>query len=139
MEESVQAALGTLKQERDRLTVAIEMLEGLLGEKKPARRGRPRGSKTKGKRGRPRGKAVKAPAGAGKKVGKAPRGFLMQKMIEVLRRAGKPVRGAELRDLVVKAGYPVKNLKNLYLSLYATAKKHRDIKKTKEGFSLKKA
>jgi hypothetical protein len=125
VKESLQSTLRTLKDERDRLSGAIEAIEKLLA----------------GASVTPAGKApapVRVARAAGRPKRKnAPRGLLKQKMHEVLKAARKPMAPVELRNGVIKAGYPVKNPKTLYTAIFAAAKADPQIKKTSDGFSLK--
>jgi hypothetical protein len=138
--ESVQAALENLKKERTKLDGAIAALEGLVGivtvTAAPAkRRGRPPNSALKVA---PALKSDAAPAKRGKRQN-APKGLLRKMMIEVLKGAKKPLAPVEVRNLLLKAGYPSKNPKTLYTTIFSTAKKDPEIKKTPEGFSLKES
>jgi len=123
---SVEKAIQSLKEERDRLDAAIASLEGLL-------RGSTSGA---GAAGRGRGRPVGS-SGARRKRKNAPRGLLKQKIHQVLKAARKPLAPVELRNLVIKAGYPNKNPKTLYTAIFAAAKGDPAIKKTAAGFSLK--
>ena len=134
--ESLEAAIQSLKAERDRLDSAIASLEGLLAGGNGAGGGGRRGGR---RPGRPFGtKAGASSARAGGRSRKnAPRGLLKSKIHDVLKLARKPVAPAALRDAVIKAGYPNKNLRTLYTAVFTTAKKDPAIKKTPDGFSLK--
>jgi len=68
---------------------------------------------------------------------KAPRGFLKQKIQQVLKAARLPLSGSDLRDAVLKAGYPAKSSKNFYVQVYVAATKDPLVRKTGEGFALK--
>ena len=134
--ESLGNALRALKDERDRLDDAIRALEGLSaaqgvsgklslgrGPGRPRKRGRPRGSVSTTRTGRPRKNA--------------PRGLLRAKIVEALKVAKKPLRAVELRNAIMKSGYPVKNKQTLYSAIFAAAKKEPLVKKTGKGFALK--
>src|SRR5262245_23936583 len=129
---SVQSALQTLKTERDRITEAISALEGLVAGSPRAARG---GGGRRGRRrvGRP---ALGMSRGRSRRKN-APRGLLKQKIHGVLKSARKPLAPVELRNLVIKAGYPTKNPKTLYTAIFTSAKADPLVKKTSEGFSLK--
>lgn len=136
--ESVQSALVALRVERDRLNSAIGSLEGLL-----AGAGGGRGATSRGRRGR-RGRPAKAAlgstglgAGGKRKRKNAPRGLLKAKIHEILKGAKKPMAPVDLRNAVMKAGYPNKNEKTLYTAIFTAAKADPAIKKTSDGFSLK--
>jgi hypothetical protein len=58
-------------------------------------------------------------------------------MVDVLKDAKKPLAPVELRNLLLKAGYPSKNPKTLYTTIFSTARKDPRFKKTPDGFSLK--
>ena len=128
--ESLQSALQTLKSERARIDSAIDAIEGLLvvgAAKKVLRRGR-RAAKA-ARAGRPRGRP--------RRRKNAPRGLLRQKIREVLKAARKPLAPVDLRNAVMKEGYPVKNPKTLYTAVFTAAKADPMVKKTSQGFSLK--
>jgi hypothetical protein len=136
LSDAISTAIQTLKAERAKLDGAIVALEQAIGVTAdvpvaPKKRGRPRG--------RPTGSLAKlSPTGPARtKTGKAPRGLLKAKMHELLKAAGKPISPAELRDRLVKAGYPVHNPKNFYTQVFTAAGKDPAIKKTADGFSLK--
>ena len=140
LSESVTNALQNLKHERDRIQSAITTLEGLLGSGGSSTAGAVTGRR-RGRPGRPRvggepmgGEVARAP---GRRRKNAPRGLLLKKIIEVLKGARKPLKPVELRDGVLAAGYPLKNPKTLYTSVFSTAKKSPQVKKTGDGFSLK--
>jgi hypothetical protein len=126
--ESLKSALQSLKAQRQWYDNAIAAIEGLLAgggapqvanaaeEVKRATR--------KARVGRPKRK-------------NAPRGLLRQKMYEILKGAKKPLAPVELRNALMKAGYPAKNEKTLYSSIFAAVKKDTRLKKTAAGFSLK--
>jgi hypothetical protein len=130
--DSLGSALRALKDERDRLDEAIRALEGLStaqGARKVRRGpGRPR------KLGRPRGVAVTR---GGRRRKNAPRGLLRAKIVAALKDAKKPLRAVELRNAIMKSGYPVKNKQTLYSAIFAAAKKEPLVKKTGKGFELK--
>lgn len=131
--ETVQSALQSLKNEKARIESAIAALEGLVEGGVPARRkrrGRP-GRKPKAK------KAAEPKATGGRKRKNAPRGLLKKTIHSVLKGLKKPLSPAELRNQVMKAGYPLKNRKTLYTAVFTAAKKDPEIKKTSEGFMLK--
>ena len=135
--QTVESALANLRSERARLDDAISALEGLVagggGARRRGRVGRPPG------RGRRRGRPPKAaggrPAGRGRK--NAPRGLLKQKIHEALKKAGKALKPVELRNAVMKLGYPNKNPKTLYTAIFTAAKQDPAIRKTGDGFSMK--
>ncbi len=132
MFEGLQAALKQLTDERTRLDSAITSLEGLLGtgSAKVARvkRGRKaRGPVLLGAVSPPSGKSAK----------RAPRGLLKAKIHQALKESKTPLAPVVLRDRVLRLGYPSKNLKSLYISVYVTAKGDKAILKTAKGFSLK--
>ena len=135
--ESLEAAIQGLKAERERLDSAIASLEGLMSGGNGAGGGG--GRRGRRKPGRPFGGKASAPLAraGGRQRKNAPRGLLKTKIHEVLKLAKKPVAPARLRDAVIKAGYPNKNLRTLYTAVFTTAKKDPAIKKTPEGFSLK--
>jgi hypothetical protein len=129
---SVQGALEALKLERDRLNGAIASLEGLVSG---GGRGAGGGGR-KGRRGRP-AKAASAGGGGGGKRKNAPRGLLKSKIHQALKGAKKAMAPVDLRNAVMKSGYPNKNPKTLYTAIFAAAKADPAIKKTSDGFSLK--
>lgn len=142
--ESVATALSTLRAERDRLDSAISSLESLVGSSSKST-----GPSMRGRRGRRRGRppgsvsrregaagAQPLPARRGKRK-KAPKGLLKSTIYDVLKAAKKPLKPVDLREGVIKAGYPNKNLKTLYTSIFTTAKADTRLKKTDEGFSLR--
>jgi hypothetical protein len=123
---SVENAIQSLKAERDRLDAAIASLEGLrTGDVGAVRRGP----------GRPVG--PQSTRDGERKRKNAPKGLLKLKIHQVLKAAKKPLAPVELRNLVIKAGYPSKNLKTLYTAIFAAAKRDPAVKKTSSGFSLK--
>ena len=91
------------------------------GSAAPKRRGRPpKAAGTTTTTTKPRGKR--------KKLGDV--------ILSVLAKRSGPVAPKELRELVLKAGYPTKSdLKNFYVTVYNTAKKTPGVVKTKDGFS----
>lgn len=129
---SLQSALQSLRTERDRITEAISALEGLVTGNARVGRG---GGAGRGRRrvGRP---SMGMARGRSRRKN-APRGLLKQKIHEVLKGARKPLAPVELRNLVIKAGYPTKNPKTLYTAIFTSAKADPLVKKTSEGFSLK--
>src|SRR2546422_4700053 len=132
--ESVESALQTLRTERDRISDAISALEGLVVTGGNAGMGR------SGRAGRGRRRPGRPASGMGRGGSRrknAPRGLLKQKIHEVLKGARKPLAPVELRNLVIKAGYPTKKPKTLYTAIFTSAKADPLIKKTSEGFSLK--
>jgi hypothetical protein len=133
--DSLGSALRALKDERDRLDEAIRALEGLStaqGARKVS--GRRRGPGRPRKLGRPRGVAVTR---GGRRRKNAPRGLLRAKIVAALKDAKKPLRAVELRNAIMKSGYPVKNKQTLYSAIFAAAKKEPLVKKTGKGFELK--
>jgi hypothetical protein len=132
VEDTNRSALDALRVERDQIERAIAALER-ASSVEPGK-GRPRG--------RPRGKARTRRRAAGSQAtpasgAKAPRGFLKEKVHQVLKVASKPLSGSELRDAVLKAGYPAKSSKNFYVQVYVAATRDPLVRKTREGFSLK--
>jgi hypothetical protein len=124
--EGLQQALTALKSERARLDEAIRTMEKLVTRQVAQER--------KG----PRSKAAKSPARkTAKKRKNAPRGLLKKMIVDALKAAKKPMAPVKLRDAVIAAGYPAKNAKTLYTSVFNTAKAHPKVKKTAAGFSLK--
>jgi hypothetical protein len=117
---SVENAIQSLKEERGRLDAAIASLESLLN-----------GGDAGG------GAGASLADGARRKRKNAPRGLLKKKIHQVLKAAKKPLAPIELRDLVIKAGYPTKNPKTLYTAIFGAAKGDPAVKKTAAGFSLK--
>ncbi len=62
----------------------------------------------------------------------------MKKTIhEVLKTAKKPLAPVDLRNAVLKAGYPNRNKKTLYTAIFAATKRDTEVKKTADGFSMK--
>lgn len=125
VQESIENALRSLRAERGRLSSAIQALEGIAGngalQKKRAARSR---------------RAARARAGTiGKK--NAPRGLLREKIHSALRAASKPLRMVELRNAVLKAGYPAKSPQSLYTSVFLQVKKDSKLRRTKDGFQLR--
>lgn len=136
--EGLTTALASLHDEKARIDQAIESLEHLLNMPGAARRAAAAPAK---RRGRPPAsasatKATKAPKGPRKN---APKGLLKAKIHQALAAAKKPLKPVELKDAVVKAGYPVKNDKTLYTQVFAAAKKDPAVQKTAAGYSLKAA
>jgi hypothetical protein len=130
--DTLKDTIVTLKKERDRIDAAIAALEGFSGGPGArARVGRPPG---KGKKGRKR-KGMKGGGGSGKK---APRGLLKEMIRKTLTGAKAPLTAAAIRDKVISAGYPVKKRNAFYTSVFVTAQKDPEIKKTKAGFRLRK-
>jgi hypothetical protein len=134
--QTVAAALANLRSERARLDEAISALEGLVGGGGGVarRRGRPPGSGKR--RGRPPKLGGGRPA-AGRKRKNAPRGMLRAKIHEALKKAGKALKPVDLRNAVMRLGYPNKNPKTLYTAVFTAAKQDPAIKKTGDGFSMK--
>ena len=69
----------------------------------------------------------------------APRGLLKEKVVQVLKAAGKPLSTAALRDRVMKAGYSSRDPRTLYNQIFALAKRTAEIEKKPDGFALKAA
>jgi hypothetical protein len=136
--ESLSNALRALKDERSRLDDAIQALEGLAAAQGAVRRsgGRRRGPGRPRKPGRPRGAAGTA-RGRGRRRKNAPRGLLRAKIVQALKDAKKPLRAVELRNAIMKSGYPVKNKQTLYSAIFAAAKKEPLVKKSGKRFQLK--
>ena len=137
--DSVHSAIEVLKAERDRLNNAIASLEGLVpGGAVGGGSGVGRGG---ARRGRRRGSSlVAAGAGRGRRRGKrknAPKGLLKKTIHEVLKVAKKPLAPVDLRNAVLKAGYPNRNKKTLYTAIFAATKRDTEVKKTADGFSMK--
>jgi hypothetical protein len=131
MFEGVQTALQHLTSQRDRIDKAIASLTGLFsnGAAKVGSRRRRRARRP----GRPQAKAARR-----RKTGKrAPRGLLKAKIHQALKGLKTPLAPVELRDKVIHLGYPAKNPKSLYTSVFVAAKADKAIQKTAKGFSLK--
>lgn len=135
----IASALEGLLQQKARLDRAIEAIEGLLG-------GSGGGAPARGvRRGRPpaRRAATAASAAAAKTVRRgrknAPRGLLKAKIHQVLAAAKRPLKPVDLKNAIVKAGYPVRNEQTLYTQVFAAAKKDPAVQKTATGYSLKAA
>jgi hypothetical protein len=131
MFEGVQTALQHLTGQRDKLDRAITSLTVLLsnGSDKLGARAKRRGRRP----GRPRATAARK-RNSGKR---APRGLLKAKIRQALKGLKKPLAPVDLRDKVLHLGYPAKNPKSLYTSVFVTAKADKAIQKTAKGFSLK--
>lgn len=129
MFEGIQTALQQLTDERNRIDSAISSLQGLVSN---GARSTPRGRR-RARLGRPAASTIKK-AKSGKR---APRGLLKAKIHQALKEAKKPLPPVELRDKVARLGYPAKNLKSLYTTVYVTARSDKAIQKTAKGFSLK--
>ncbi|HZN57446.1 MAG TPA: hypothetical protein VFD71_05165 [Planctomycetota bacterium] len=135
--ESLETALNALKVERERLNGAIESLEGILSGGHGATRAM--GARRGRRRGRPAKALGAAPAAGvgGRKRKNAPKGLLRKTILGILKSAKRPLAPVELRNAVMKAGYPNKNEKTLYTAVFTAAKKDPAIKKTSDGFALK--
>jgi hypothetical protein len=130
MLDGLQAALRHLTDERSRIDSAISSIENLLSNGTGSKLGRPSGRK--------RGRPAKASAARRTRNSKrAPRGLLKAKIHQALRASKKPLAPVELRNQVVRLGYPAKNLKSLYTSIFVAAKGDKAIQKSAKGFSLK--
>lgn len=105
-----------------------------VAKKKTARKaGRKAAKKTKKKQAR---KAARKAAG---KTGRknAPRGLLEKMIREALKGLKKPMSPVDLTESVMDAGYPLKNKKTLYASIFNKAKADPKVGKNKAGFFLK--
>ena len=124
---AIHAAIAELRAQRDMLNEAIDALEAAAG-------GSARGLALAGvpkKRGRPR----KTSSGTRKQ---APRGLLKNTIHKILRDSGKPLKPVQVRDLVLKSGYPSENPKSLYVSVYTKLKEDSQVKKMANGtFALR--
>ena len=78
-----------------------------------------------------------APNSAPKGKKRAPRGLLKQKVHTILKAAAKPMKPSEIRDAVMKAGYPNNNPGTLYTSVFVALGKDKAVKKTKDGYVLR--
>lgn len=131
MFEGVQTALKNLTVQRDTIDKAIASLTGLLS------RGTAKGGAARRRRGRRFGRAQATAAQRGNSGQRAPRGLLKEKIHQALKGLKKPLAPVDLRDKVIRLGYPSKNPKSLYTSVFVTAKADKAIQKTAKGFSLK--
>lgn len=132
VQKSLLTALQNLRSERSRIDGAIAAIEALIsgatsmGGRATTARAARKAPARRAKRGRARGKRKNAP-----------KGLLKQKIHEVLKGQKKPMAPVDLRNAVIKAGYPARNPKTLYTAIFNQAKKDSSIRKTKAGFSLK--
>jgi len=125
---SVESALGTLRAEREKIERAIETLESLL---------RNAGGKQKAGRGSALAVAASRPRG-GPRRKNAPRGLLIKSIRDVLKGQKKPMAPVDLRNSLIRNGYPNKNERTLYTAIFAaTKKKDSGVKKSAAGFELK--
>jgi hypothetical protein len=131
MFEGVQTALQHLTVQRDKIDKAITSLAGLLSN------GSARVGAARRRRGRRIGRPQATAAQRGNSGKRAPRGLLKAKIHQALKGLKKPLAPVELRDKVLHLGYPAKNPKSLYTSVFVTAKADKAIQKTAKGFSLK--
>ena len=127
---TVESALGTLRAEREKIERAIETLEGLL---------RSAGGTSKAGRGAALASAVTARRHKGGPRRKnAPRGLLIKSIREILKAQKKPMAPVDLRNTLIKNGYPNRNERTLYTAIFAaTKKKDSGVKKSAAGFELK--
>lgn len=138
--ETLQGALEALRAERARLDGAIASLEGLLAATGGGTKGGGRGGRRRAGRP-PKASPAAAPAAARAKAGgkrkNAPRGLLKRLMHDALKKSSKPLAPVDLMNAILKAGYPNKNKKTLYASVFTAARKDSAVKHSKEGFALK--
>ena len=115
MRERIEAALTAFKAHRALVDKTIAELEKMLGKQG--------GSSTIARsQARPN----------------APRGLLRKRVHEILKHQKKPMAPVDLCRAVMKTGYPNKNQHTLYASLFALAKNDKKLRKSKEGFSLRR-
>ncbi len=71
--------------------------------------------------------------------GRRPKGVktLRQVIVEVLKKSPKPLGAGALRDKALEAGYvTTATRQSFYTAVYNTATKAKEVKKTKDGFTL---